>query len=415
MNAVFERYDEEYCTDCGFPADFYEFYGPRIEAGAAAGHVNHPADLYKVDWLQIDDTITTSVEVWNTGGAGDNEPGFGNALWALRAGFRLGLVGVSDDHSADTDPILLGTGLTGCEAEALTRADLLQVLRARGCYATSGERIELRFSVDGAPMGSELERPVGSVLPVVIEVKATETPVTVELLRDGDVIAREKCATPMCGLSTRVRVEEPNQFYYARIHQPGDERAWSSPVWIEGACTRPFGCLRSRLLRGGGAPEDDCLTEWLRAGRPLFEPRSSPGADLLCVDGDPRCDFGDTPDECTMRIGLCVGVEDAALAECEPAVPESIEILSPSGSTDRESPDFQNEQTLAALLHAIRPNENGPACSPLSELRVPLGRLRVVTSASAGSRVDDDTLVVECQPATAHRHPHRHRPAHHHD
>jgi len=75
MNAVFERHDEAMCdaVDCGFPPDFYEFYGPRVLAGAAAAHVNHPADIYKVDWLQIDDTVTTSVEVWNTGGEGDNE------------------------------------------------------------------------------------------------------------------------------------------------------------------------------------------------------------------------------------------------------------------------------------------------------------------------------------------------------
>jgi hypothetical protein len=232
MNAVFERDDEALCdaVDCGFPPDFYEFYGPRVHAGAAAAHVNHPADLYKVDWLQIDDTVTTSVEVWNTGGAGDNEPGFGNALWALRAGFRLGLVGVSDDHHIDERPMLLGTGLTGCDVDALTRADLLAALRERRCYATSGERIELDFRVDREPMGAELERSLGASVPATVEVRATATPVTIELLHDGEVVARRRCETALCSLAARVRRASSTRASFSRMASaPGAARSGSVP------------------------------------------------------------------------------------------------------------------------------------------------------------------------------------------
>src|SRR5690606_24005658 len=95
MNAYFRDDDAPYCLRCPEAAEFYDFYRGLVLGNEAAAHVNHPADLFKVDWEQIDDHVTNAVEVWNTAGAGDNEPGFGNALWALRAGFRLGFVGVS--------------------------------------------------------------------------------------------------------------------------------------------------------------------------------------------------------------------------------------------------------------------------------------------------------------------------------
>jgi hypothetical protein len=404
MNAVFERHDEALCdaTVCGFPPDFFEFYGPRVLAGAAAAHINHPADLYKVDWLQIDDTITTSVEVWNTGGAGDNERGFGNALWALRAGYQLGLVGVSDDHATDQQPLRLGTGLTGCDVDSLAPADLLEALRARRCYATSGERIELALDVDGAPMGAELARRSGASLPVTVEVKATATPVLIELLQDGDVVARKRCGTPFCTLASRVRVRQPNGFVYARVTQPGDERAWSSPVWLRGECDDGSACLSARLALGGGPEADDCLAEWLLPWPPLLEPYHRATDQIVCTDGDPRCDFGDAPGECRVRLGLCFGVEDVRAASCAAAVPQSYDVIDPTAdATDRESADFQNRQALLAMFQALRPSPGGIACSPLSELRVPVGRRTIATRAEAGGRVDDDELAIECRPARA--------------
>jgi len=101
MNAYFHHDDEHYClvaTDglgCVFPDGFYASYGPLVLAGEAAAQVNHPNSVYRVNWGVIDDTVTTNVEIWNSGGNGDQKLGINNALFALRTGFRLGLVGVS--------------------------------------------------------------------------------------------------------------------------------------------------------------------------------------------------------------------------------------------------------------------------------------------------------------------------------
>ena len=400
MNAYFVRNDEPYCLrDCPEAADFNAFYGEPILAGDAAAHVNHPADLYKVDWAQIDDRITNAVEVWNTAGEGDNEPGFGNALWALRAGFRLGLVGVSDDHHSERDLPLLGTGLTGCDVPNLTREDLIEALRARRCWATTGERIELALDVEGTPMGGELETVLDSQVQVTVSVEGTEDPYEIELLRNGEVVDRARCGTLGCRLVADVTVREPNTFVYARVRQQSGARAWTSPVWVRGVCAGGRACFGSRLATGGGDAADDCLAAWLL-------PRSAPYAASVrtagrasCTDGNRACDADGIAGECTFRIGTCFAVASARGGACAPAFPESFEVVSPAASSDRATPAFQNRALLLATYRAAADRVGDDRCSALGEVRVPVGTTQLVTESRAGARIDRDMLELECRPA----------------
>ncbi|MEW6269217.1 MAG: CehA/McbA family metallohydrolase [Thermodesulfobacteriota bacterium] len=402
MNVYFQRDDERYCgsRECPEAADLYAFYGPRVAGGVAAAHVNHQADLFKVNREEIDDRITNAVEVWNTGGAGDNEAGFGNALWALRAGFRLGLVGVSDDHHSERDPPLLGTGLTGCPADALTREDLLAALRARRCWATGGERIELALDVAGSPMGSELEAHLGSRLEVTATVLATRAPVVVELVRNGDVVERVRCSTTSCRATGRVAVAEPETFVYARVAQAGGARAWSSPVWVRGTCPGGTDCLAARLAPGGGERADDCITEWLL---PASAAHARARNVVRCTDGDRTCDLGRETGECVLRVGLCFGVRDRRLPECTPTAPEELDVLLPAASSDRATREFQSRATLVAAHHASSGRDGLDRCSPPNEIRVPLGTTRLEIESRAGARVDRDALDVDCRPARRER------------
>lgn len=426
MNVYFAGDDDDACAsrDCPEAADFYDFYGPRVLAGDAAAHVNHPADLFKVDWAQIEDEITNAVEVWNTGGAGDNEPGFGNALWALRAGFRLGLVGVSDDHHSEREPPLLGTGLTACPADALTRESLLDALRARRCWATSGARIVLDLDAGGTKMGGERVALLGTRVPVAASVAATAAPVTIELLRNGDVVDRVRCRDRACTLQTSVRIDDPHTFVYARVVQGDGARAWSSPLWIRGECRGGNDCLATRLASGGGDDAaGDCLTSWLLPGSPAFGPYQRTRNRIRCTDGDPACDLGSTPGECTLRLGLCFGTSARRRPGCTPALPDAFDVLAPAASSDRASVAFQNRAALLAAFRASAdPARALPSCSGLNELRAPIGTTVLEIESGAGARRDHDVLTLECvaaraerrlprvlaedAPPRAHRHPH---------
>ena len=99
--------------------------------------------------------------------AGEAPAGF--VQRALELGWRVGFTGGGDDHSGHPgddrgklQPWSYKGGLLGVHAPERTREAIWDALWNRHCYATTGARIIVEFSVSGAPMGSELslgERP----------------------------------------------------------------------------------------------------------------------------------------------------------------------------------------------------------------------------------------------------------------
>lgn len=400
MNVYFLHDDEPFCP-CNDAASFNAFYEPRIAAEEAAAHVNHPRDPpYPVTWTSIDDTITTNVEAWNTGGAGDNELGFGGARWAVQVGFRLGFVGVSDDHHTDQFPLLMGTGLTGCHADALTRADLLAALRDRRCYATNGERILLDFDVDGTFMGGEVTAPVHGSVTANVAVTGTDTLSVIEILRDGIVVAsKTECGGPACMFSAPVEVRDEHTVIYARVQQPGGKTAWSSPVWVKGECPTPASCPIDRLSPGGGSPDTDCLAEWKVDPGPDARPLRS-RTRVTCTDGDPTCDFGTELRECVFHVGVCLGVSDPRLPTCTPAPVDQYDLLKPRDGV-RGEVDLENRITLLTAVSTRGPTPPAGTCTPLVEIRVPrhsrVGHRRLGGEAVADGVSDRDSLTLVCK------------------
>lgn len=151
----------------------------------------------------------------------------------LMRGHRFGFSGSSDSHgllwhhgeSRKRDPYR--TGLVAVQAEELTRAAVMGALRQRRCYATSGKKILLDFSADGAPMGSELpslaKRLVG---------KACGTAMldAIELVTDLGVVALGVLDGVRGGLEFEPR--ETLRFAYLRVRQVDGEMAWSSPIFF---------------------------------------------------------------------------------------------------------------------------------------------------------------------------------------
>jgi hypothetical protein len=82
----------------------------------------------------------------------------------------------------------------GVYAEALTREALWEAFWARRCYGTSGERIILRVSADGHPMGSEFDASQPPLFDV--EVLGTAPLETVELRRGPHVVYTHALVEP---------------------------------------------------------------------------------------------------------------------------------------------------------------------------------------------------------------------------
>lgn len=161
---------------------------------------------------------------------------------ALAQGSVLGFVGSSDDHAGRpgaTDWLRVrqgyGGGLVAAWAPALTREAIWDALWNRRCYATTGARIILEFSVDGEPMGGILRSTAFSEghHRINVRVLGDEELQGVEILRGREVIHAETSFTSSLTIDI-VDTPPPGaaNYYYVRVLQLDGEMAWSSPVWV---------------------------------------------------------------------------------------------------------------------------------------------------------------------------------------
>ncbi len=241
--------------DCDSPSDLWRrLRESGVPAITAAHHSS--TGFFPVDWSYWDPEFDRLVEVYSTWGnsehrgaphsgwASDREDGCG-ALDALLRGYRLGLIASSDGHDghpgnaqwSDRQPHLhhyLGSGLVAVLADELTREAVFGALHARRCYATTGTRLLLDFSVNGRPMGSTVPLARGTGREVFIRAVGTTQLRLVEVVRNGLEVCAHRTRGRVCELSVQddEEVEGPT-FYYVRVTQADGEMAWSSPVWLE--------------------------------------------------------------------------------------------------------------------------------------------------------------------------------------
>lgn len=157
---------------------------------------------------------------------------------ALARGYRLGFLGSGDTHNGHPgqgDPSAPVTGLAGIFARDRSRASVLEAMRARRVFATTGARITVLFWIDDRFMGEETKLAPGAPVAYRGEVFADEPIDTVEVVKDGAVLGVARPGT------TRARIEgmDPDPpksghgYYYIRVTQFDEEQAWSSPVFYD--------------------------------------------------------------------------------------------------------------------------------------------------------------------------------------
>lgn len=130
-------------------------------------HIGYGKGYRGINWETFDPRRSPVVEIISGHGGSERDGGpypiyhtmgprshWGTAQYGLEQGHRFGFVGGTDHHGGY--PGHYGEGRTGIYAPELTRPALWQALKARHCYAVTGDKIELAFDVNGAPMGSEI-------------------------------------------------------------------------------------------------------------------------------------------------------------------------------------------------------------------------------------------------------------------
>ncbi|TAH39697.1 MAG: DUF3604 domain-containing protein [Planctomycetota bacterium] len=155
---------------------------------------------------------------------------------ALGRGYRLGFLGSSDGHDGHPGLGHLASscgGLAAILSEECTRAGVLEALRARRCYATSGARILLRTSLGGARMGASLPASEAA-RELVISVVGTAPIERVDIVRSG-AVAASLAGDGARVFSARRPLEglQSGESVYVRVVQADQHAAWSSPFYVE--------------------------------------------------------------------------------------------------------------------------------------------------------------------------------------
>jgi hypothetical protein len=123
--------------------------------------------------------------------------------------------------------------MAGILSEDLTREGVLEAIRARRVYATSGPRVFLRVTLDGEPMGSVL---AGSDREREIETEAIAPSAIdrIDLIRSGRVVEQIPCeGRGECSFTRGFASLRSGEYLYVRLILQDGGLAWSSPFFLE--------------------------------------------------------------------------------------------------------------------------------------------------------------------------------------
>jgi hypothetical protein len=209
---------------------------------------HHPADSYHpVDWNVHDAEFVPVVEMFQCRGNAEY-PGCPRELnvtrhhptesrrafvdYALREKkYKMGFI-ASGDHNS------MGVGVACLWVKEFSRDGLLEAMRNRRCFATTGDKMILDFRLDGSLQGSTVK--VSGAPALSIKVRGQRALDKIEVLRDSRVI--KEFGVPGENLDFDAVFMDSNYpagndvcYYYIRATQKNNEMAWSSPIWVENA------------------------------------------------------------------------------------------------------------------------------------------------------------------------------------
>lgn len=226
----------------------FEYYRGREDVLSIPHHTK-----VWTDWDYHDPELERIVEVYSCWGSGvehndplwhkSERPGAG-VFNALARGYRFGFIGSGDSHAGMPGRsypqdrqwcVHQKSGFACVYATELTREAIFDALRARHCYATTGARMILEFSVNDCPMGGELEMADPSV-PRVIRIHAigTDRIARMKVVKNNDpLFVRETAGDDEYFEYHDTSEARDGDFYYVRVMQEDGNTAWSSPVWVD--------------------------------------------------------------------------------------------------------------------------------------------------------------------------------------
>ena len=159
----------------------------------------------------------------------------------LHKGLKVGVIASGDGHEGHPGHPAYGSkrsnfgALMAVWATELTRESVWKAIRRRRCYATTGSRTFLEFSINGVSMGGEvtLEDPRAKRL-LRITAAGEKGIETVEIIKDNAVFHSTTIHADTAELEIPdTEYSRGTDFYYLRVTEVDGNQAWSSPIWVQ--------------------------------------------------------------------------------------------------------------------------------------------------------------------------------------
>ena len=216
-------------------------------------HVGYRKGTRGIDWETFDPRFAPCVEMLSMHGCSENSENtrpflhsMGPSDWestiacGLQKGHVFGFSGGTDHHSGH--PGSYGHGRTLLWSEDGSREAIWNALYDRRLVALTGDRIELQFSVNGAPLGSVI--PATRERKLSIDVKGGGPIDCVDVIKNGQLLKRfsqtDVEAGPSTGALTEARVELVRTKLYLELGWGAKHRSCEWEV--------EFGIDRGRIL-----------------------------------------------------------------------------------------------------------------------------------------------------------------------
>lgn len=238
-------------TDLNHVQDLYRAY--RLEDVVITPHVGG----VHADLAYHEPELEPAIEITSTHGTFE---------WFLREAlerrYKVGFVGGSDcytgrpgdDHPGHQLRRYAKAGLTGVYSEDLTLEGILEAVKARRCYATTGARIAVLVDCDGYPMGSEFR--TSSSPEFRVRIGASAPIESVELYRGVDLMHRFDLGLRL----SRHRLRVTWQGASRRSSYSGV--VWDGRVRISGASIQRVDTLRFDSPRSHLTSQSDNELAW---------------------------------------------------------------------------------------------------------------------------------------------------------
>ncbi|HEY5909332.1 MAG TPA: CehA/McbA family metallohydrolase [Verrucomicrobiae bacterium] len=213
--------------------------------GPVVASFNHPGPRQYDDWAYRDPEVTdivTMLEVINSNKA---QPArYAAFLAALDKGWKVAPVAGGDNHGFSG--IRQHAARTFVLASGLTKAALLDAMKHRRTYAALEKNIQCRYTVNGAIMGSTLDRPGEFKFDIVVSDPDTDDPkdkiTKVDIVKDGGAIVQSYSPSPSYTVAWKAAINDStNRYFFVRVWNagggdtpeadPAKPVAWLAPVW----------------------------------------------------------------------------------------------------------------------------------------------------------------------------------------